>query len=347
MRTKLSIGVICIVVMSMSAFGGDLAPPGPPASTMKTLDEVEARTPISSIPFLITESGSYYLTQNLELATLETDGITIQVDNVTLDLNGYTLIGPGKAAGTLGFGIRVQAIAAPISNIAIHNGGVRDWRQCGILTDVAPNGQFKDLRCTNNGGNGISTGGGSVLTNITASENVAAGIYAAGGGDGKCVVIGCSSNNNGDAGIYAGFGSSVTDCVASNNVTQGIVAVGGTVANCVCNQNGDIGIIGAEYATAISGCSSRENTGDGIQVSVGCHVVGNVCLGNGFPSSAAGIHVTASNNAILRNHCVGNGRGLDIDDPTNYSSQNTLSANTTAIDGAHTQGAGDLANVVF
>ena len=44
---------------------GPLTPPGPPAPTSKTLNEIEPRTPINSLPFVIEEPGSYYLTRNL------------------------------------------------------------------------------------------------------------------------------------------------------------------------------------------------------------------------------------------------------------------------------------------
>jgi hypothetical protein len=44
---------------------GPLTPPGAPAPTMKTLVQVEPRTPVSSLPFSITEPGSYYLTTSL------------------------------------------------------------------------------------------------------------------------------------------------------------------------------------------------------------------------------------------------------------------------------------------
>lgn len=55
-----------------------LTPPGPPAPTMKPLDQVEARTPISSLPFVINAAGSYYLTRNLNGAG-SGDGITVTV----------------------------------------------------------------------------------------------------------------------------------------------------------------------------------------------------------------------------------------------------------------------------
>ncbi len=41
---------------------GPLAPPGAPAPTFKTLQQVEPRTPISALPFTISQPGSYYLT---------------------------------------------------------------------------------------------------------------------------------------------------------------------------------------------------------------------------------------------------------------------------------------------
>ena len=44
---------------------GSLTPPGAPGETMKALAQVEPRTPISSLPYTISESGSYYVTGNL------------------------------------------------------------------------------------------------------------------------------------------------------------------------------------------------------------------------------------------------------------------------------------------
>ena len=68
---------------------GSLTPPGAPASTMKSLDQIEARTPISSVPYTISSPGSYYLTANLNVTT--GDAITIAANGVALDLNGFTL----------------------------------------------------------------------------------------------------------------------------------------------------------------------------------------------------------------------------------------------------------------
>src|SRR5450631_969089 len=76
---------------------GNLTPPGAPAPTMKTLDQIEARTPISSAPFTISTPGSYYLTANLPVTT--GNAIVISANNVTLDLNGFTISSTASPAG--------------------------------------------------------------------------------------------------------------------------------------------------------------------------------------------------------------------------------------------------------
>ena len=78
-----------IGLFATRAYGGPLDPPGAPAST----DGVRGQgTPISSLPFAITQPGRYYLTRNLT-GPGNANGITITAANVTLDLNGFTLDG--------------------------------------------------------------------------------------------------------------------------------------------------------------------------------------------------------------------------------------------------------------
>src|SRR5687767_18893 len=98
---------------------GDLTPPGAPAPTMKTLQQVEPRTPISSLPFAINQAGSYYLTTNLSGVSGQS-GITIAAHNVTIDLGGFDLAGvPGALSGIVLSGVR--------TNLAVRNGIIRAW----------------------------------------------------------------------------------------------------------------------------------------------------------------------------------------------------------------------------
>jgi len=56
----------CSLLLAHPAFSqGPLTPGGTPTPTMKTLTQIEPRTPIESLPFTITQPGSYYLTKNL------------------------------------------------------------------------------------------------------------------------------------------------------------------------------------------------------------------------------------------------------------------------------------------
>ena len=51
-------------------------------------------TEITSLPTTISSSGFYYITKNLPCVA-GSHGITITADDVTLDLMGFNMIGPG------------------------------------------------------------------------------------------------------------------------------------------------------------------------------------------------------------------------------------------------------------
>src|SRR4026208_191371 len=105
--------VLCIFPSDLLAQGA-LTPPGAPAPMMKTLQQIEPRFPIFAIPTNISVPGSWYLTTNL--TGTAGNGITIQADNVTLDLNGFALVGPGNVA--------ISAASARF-NLCVRNGTIR------------------------------------------------------------------------------------------------------------------------------------------------------------------------------------------------------------------------------
>jgi parallel beta-helix repeat protein len=278
---------------------------------------------ISDLPYIISQPGTYRLSGDLYLAAQNSDGITINTDDVTLDLNGHALIGPGKAAGSIGSGIRVGG--AGYINIIIRNGTVRDWREHGVYAASATNGRFEDLVCYNNGTNGLYTG------------------YS-------CLAQRIVSFANGGAGILTRQHSTLNDNICTGNSGNGITTEGfNNVTGNICNYNAADGI-NADMDCIVSESNCNGNTGDGIEVRLRCRVVNNRCNNNGYLGDGAGINATNSGSTIEHNMVTDNDRGIDCNPATgNYIASNRATGNTTNYDivGGNTQGAGDLANVSF
>jgi hypothetical protein len=71
---------------------GPLTPPGAPAPVMKTLEPIEPRIPVSSLPFTISQPGGYYLAGNLQYTAATGDAITIASNDVTLARNSSRVL---------------------------------------------------------------------------------------------------------------------------------------------------------------------------------------------------------------------------------------------------------------
>jgi parallel beta-helix repeat protein len=278
---------------------GPLAPPGAPGPTMKTLEQVEPRTPISAAGYVITRSGSYYLTTNLTAWVVGQNGITVNADDVTIDLNGFTLIGSGA---TSGHGIFQ---ANNHRNLRVHNGKVVQWGGVGKggLTAYGENNQFDHIQAATN------------YLGIDASNNSR--------------ISDCSAYSNSTHGIRFGFGSTISDCSAYQNSGVGIyIGTGATISDCSAYNNSSVGIWASNDST-ISDCSARYNSNGGILSGSNSKITGNTCDGNGYLSgNGVGIHVTGSGNRIESNSLTGNGRGLMVVGVDNYVADNTVRGNT-------------------
>lgn len=297
---------------------GSLTPPGPPGPTMKTLHQLEPRTPIAAIPYVITNSGSFYLTGNLAW-TGGVDGITIAANGVTLDLGGFAIIGGGGGSGS---GIMV---AGGRTNLCIRNGTLTGWGGAGVSADNATASRFLELRAVDNEGWGIAAGerntlsgcvlagntGGvmvdihSLLEGCLATRNLGVGLQAAAGG----TIHDGVSLNNGGSGIQAGDVSTVNDCTSRDNGGQGItVGAGCTINGCATTANGGEGIISGEGA-AVLNSSSRSN-GKGIAVMSGSVVRNCTAVSNGGNGIEAGVNCTVAGCASTANGGQGIGVGV-------------------------------------
>jgi len=287
--------------LSTALAQGSLTPPGAPAPTMKSLDQVEPRTPISSVPFTITNPGSYYLTTNL-IGSSGLSGITISNNNVTLDLNGFAMLGvPGS----------LYAVAFPnsLTNVTIRNGLMNGWRM-GVHETI---------------GNSANI----VLDGLTIYGSATDGILF----DSAATVKNCLCSSNAAIGISVG-GGEITDCTASYNINSGIeLNGGGVVRNCWSGYNGNYGI---EVSSGIvSGCWVQNNAWSGIQAAFqGSEIAGNTCLNNNTSASSsyAGIRVEGAGNQIEGNRVSGSGfAGISVNSiyANNIIVKNSVSGNGT------------------
>jgi hypothetical protein len=215
----------------------------------------DPRMPISSLPFKITAQGSYYLTANL-IATGSNAGITISADNVTLDLNGFSLVGGGSGSVA---GINVPAAQ---KNILIRNGTVRGWTNGGINASNATNSTIQGIRLSNNTApstffnvGGMSVGDGSTVKDCLVANNAnshgisvgsactVSGCVARANSVGvgirvidRCYVVGNISDSNG-TGIVMGSGNRIESNGCTFNASAGILIPSGATNNLVIRNS--------------------------------------------------------------------------------------------------------------
>ncbi len=164
-------------------------------------------------PITITAAGSFRLTGRLNLRTppiLET-AIAVTAGGVTIDLNGFEIIGPGNCTGfgetlscdsALG-GFDGHGIHAPNNDeITVRNGMVHNMRGYGIYLDDS--GRVSDVQVRRNSLSGIRLQDDGVITGCVATQNAEDGFMVNTGS----VVHASASSSNGSDGLYA-FGADV------------------------------------------------------------------------------------------------------------------------------------------
>lgn len=301
-----------LVATAMLARGGPIDPPaGPVAPTMKTLAEVEPRIPVgpdttpgdSANIYVISQSGSYYLTGNIVGEAGKT-GIRITGSHVVLDLNGAMLGGVPESRE----GIRISG-----NHVTVRNGSVVGWGRQGIRgfselsqkaaiiedvsvvdnhddgIDIYEGGAVRRCNARGNGGHGIQVYSGCLIDSCIVRNNTADGINT----NFACIVRNSTSMFNGGDGIRLGMSSQASECIAYDNNEHGIEALDdcnftacntdrntlsgiytghrAIVRGCGATLNGTDGIR-TGFAATVAACSGKDNGESGIWASFGSAV---------------------------------------------------------------------------
>jgi hypothetical protein len=316
-------GVVLLTVPCASA-GPITPPPGPVEATYKSLTEIEPRTAINATNtpgdadsvFKITQSGSYYLAGRV-VGQAGRAGIEIAASNVTIDLNGFEVVG---STGTLS-GI---SASSGFDSVSVSNGIVSGWSAAGVALQGI-GARAERVESNQNGTIGFNLGSNAIISGCIARENGSVGFQVSTGGvisdciaatntgvgisaNARCVVMRCAAEGNGSDGIVGTFGAQILDCVSGSNAGNGI-----TVSN----------------GCMVARCTASTNGASGIATGVDALIIGNACDGNGTTSTAAGILIGGADCRVEGNLSTDNDWGIRATLAGSFIARNTCSGNTT------------------
>lgn len=288
---------------------GPLTPPGAPAPTMKTLDQLEARTPISSAPIAISTRGSYYLTGNLTVSS--GDAIFINTDDVTLDLNGFTIsstANPASGSAVVFTNIR--------RNVTIRNGHIRGtttfaagtFTTGGFLEGIdqsftaTTNVRVSDIDVLGVANDGIDLGTNDVPTFIVERCTVS---VCGGYGIRASLVRDCAVRTAGGTAIEASIASHCTgESVGATALGIGVSSLA-IVENCRGIGVGGYGVVGTLVSNSVgistSGAAGIQAPGGTVSFSNGQRNGGTAI----FAVNAIGCTVTGTGTVTATNKSLG------------------------------------------
>lgn len=227
-------------------------------------------------PVTISQSGSYRLSGNLTVPDLNTTAIQITADFVTLDLNGFSIIGPAVCTGS------PIKCSAPGKGIGVQAGGDQPHGPRGVRV---LNGSVHGM-----GLMGIwMTGDGSFVSRVAVDGNAGGGMSVAGS------VIESAATQNGSFGI---IGVTVRDSTAVQNLGDGIIlATGGVATGNSSSDNGGYGLY-VQAGTA-TGNTLFLNKSFGISALCPSSIVGNTVV-----ASDLGSIETSREDCVLANNAT-------------------------------------------
>jgi parallel beta helix pectate lyase-like protein len=210
-------------------------------------------------PVSITQPGSYKLSGILTVPDTNTDGIVISADHVTIDLNGFAILGSAvcSSAGcspTSGQGDGIETSGPTYDNITVRNGTIQGM-----------------------GGSGLNLFGSSLLVEyLHVRSNSARGMQIFSGSEGTPSVVRHNIvEQNGGVGIILSAGLVSDNIVNANNQTGIFVGKAIVVGNFFSRNHG-FGLIGDTKMVYYRNLFSDNMLGS---ASSGRSLGGNVCDG--------------------------------------------------------------------
>lgn len=227
-------------------------------------------------PVTISQPGSYRLSGNLVVSDPMTTAVQITADNVTLDLNGFTISGPNTCTpnpttcaytGTGAIGVMAvgpAGVASP-SNVRVMNGVVRGMGGHGIRM-MGDGTVVENVQAVGNGGPGIVVGEGTVINSV-------AKLNASGTAIVGLIVKGCVATNN-VFGIFVRSGGVAIGNTAMNNAAGGISVNNATATGNTANNNATYGI-DAICPGVLANNTAYNNQQANIRTNGACTMTGN------------------------------------------------------------------------
>lgn len=326
----------------LAAQGSLQPPPGAPGPVMKTLDQIEPRRDLATVPGVanakhrIDVPGSYYLSGNVVVEPGHELGIHITVSNVTLDLNGFHLTST-HAANT---GIM---ISNGVNDVIIRNGSISNFQSGiwafngestgGLIRDILMARTFQqgirggsgyvieNCIVRNATGVGIQVGEGSTLRHCTVQDIASGSAAIRTGAQSRiehCTVHGTSTA----LGIDAGEGNFLTHCIVQNTVSTTAAirtGAGAMIINCTSRNNTTPFGINAGANSILTDCIASGNTASsstsyGVNAGTDSTLTRITAVDNttsaASPSSSNGIGIAAGLRSTIR-HCTANNNSGD------------------------------------
>jgi parallel beta-helix repeat protein len=213
-------------------------------------------------PVTITRSGSFRLSSDL-IVPAGTNGIVIATNRVTLDLNGFSIVGAGGGNGVTDGEVDRLAIAIRNGSITGFQNGIR----LGVGAGANSSSEIQQIRAYSNSVAGILDRGSSLISgNIANGSNVGISI-----GDNSTVTANTAVRNGFGIG-GGGANSTISGNTAALN-TFGGIDVGGqnlTISGNTASSNGGNGIVVRCPGNVIGNTATNNGSTDIFEVGAGC-----------------------------------------------------------------------------